>query len=98
MLRGFFLLWVCLHIVQMTGDFLFIAQKEALSVSCSIMVTSRDPSLRHSVTLKENYENIKVVLETLTLTLTKTEVLRSPVVDMCGFKNGEFPIRATRRS
>ena len=46
----------------------------------------------HSVTLKENYENIKVVLERLKY------VLRSPVVDMCGFKNGEFPIRATRRS
>ena len=45
MLRGFFLLWVCLHIVQTTGDFLLIAQKEALSVPCSIMVTSMDPSL-----------------------------------------------------
>ena len=27
--EGFFLLWVCLHIVQMTGEFLLIAQKEA---------------------------------------------------------------------
>ena len=44
----------------------------------------------HSVTLKESYENIKVVLERLKYL--------SPVVDMCGFKNGEFPIRATRRS
>ena len=71
MLRGFFLLWVCLHIVQMTGKFLLIAQKEVLSVSCFIM----DPSLLHnrygsipighSVTLKKNYENIKVVLERL---------------------------------
>ena len=43
--EGFFLLWVCLDIVQMTGDFLLIARKEALSVSCSIMVTSMDPSL-----------------------------------------------------
>ena len=28
-----------------SGDFLLISQKEALSVSCSIMVTSMDPSL-----------------------------------------------------
>ena len=42
MLRGFFLLWVYLYIVQMTGDFLLIARKGVLSVSCSIMVTSMD--------------------------------------------------------
>ena len=43
--EGFFLLSVCLHIVQMTGDFLLIGRKEASSVSCSIMVTSMYPSL-----------------------------------------------------
>ena len=51
MLRGFFLLWVCLHIVQMSGDYLLIARKEALSVSCSIMGTNVDPSLKDTLSL-----------------------------------------------
>ena len=56
----------------MTGQFLLIAQKEALSVSCSIMIISMITIMEqgsipigHFVTLKENYENIKVVLERL---------------------------------
>ena len=43
--EGLLLAMGFLHIVQMTGDFLLIAKKKALSVSCSIMVTSMDPSL-----------------------------------------------------
>ena len=66
MLRGFFLRCVCLHIVQITAGFLLIAQKKSLK-----FVLLRNGNqygsipIGHSVTLKENYENIKVVLERL---------------------------------
>ena len=43
--EGLLLAMGLLHIFQMTGNFLLIAQKEALNVSCSIMVTRLDPSL-----------------------------------------------------
>ena len=66
------------------------------SLKCVLLHSiTQDGSLPigHFVTQEENYENIKVVLERL-----KYCVHKWLINDKCGFKNGKFPIRATRKS
>ena len=64
-LRGFFLLLVCLHNIQMTGDFINDSKR---SLKCILLHNSnqyRSIFIGQFVTLKKNCDNIKFVLKRL---------------------------------
>ena len=74
----------------MTGDF----DSSKRNLKCVLLHDGNQYGsipIGHSVTLKENYESIKVVLERLKYCVHQWLIC-------VGFKNGEFPISATRRS
>jgi len=81
------LLWICRHVIFLTGGFLLIAQQRISNCVFLHNVNRYWSILIGRSVIWKNYANIMVVLERWNIATTNP-----PVVDLCGFENGEFPI------